>query len=269
MNRVDFRIKRSIAGKMSARLKGGHLGESFGFTLLELVLATMISALVMGILATAFSFSLRVWEKQMNRKTSDMPALLDLLKWQLADFDPVPLATGEGNETHTLFLADDHSLAFTTDRSVKALSKDAPIIARYVYSKSEKKLYYAERPLDPYHPDDLKRFLKMKPGDPKSWPQFYPTPAEQFQLAYAGADDKSSRTPGWEDQNKIPSIVLVKWSPAEGAGSSIEVMVPGFLFQVDKDAAQKARNAPPGALSPATNLNSSSTPGLSPAQNQF
>jgi type II secretory pathway pseudopilin PulG len=181
------------------RTAGSRLfGQSAGFTLLELVLATMISALVMGILATALSFSLRLWERQMNRKTSDMPALLELMKWQLANFDPVPIATGDGNEARPLFLGDAHSLTFATDRSVKALSKGAPIIARYVFSQADKKLYYAERPLDPYHPDDLKAFLELAPGDEKTWPRFLPTDVESFAIGYAGSEEKSERVDSME-----------------------------------------------------------------------
>ena len=243
MNRMDVASTRN----MKAQIRGSRLKESSGFTLLELVLATMISALVMGILATALSFTMRLWERQMNQKTSDMPALLELMKWQLANFDPVPVSTGEGNEKRILFIGEEHSLVFATDRSVKALSKGAPIIARYLYSQTEKKLYYAERPLDPYHPDDIKQFLAMGPGDEKLWPRFFPTDVADFAIAYTGGEENSERAGAWDDEELIPAMVMVQWSPGEGAGSFTQVMAPNFLFAASKEAGQKARNAGRGS----------------------
>lgn len=218
-------------------MKQKRIGSQGGFTLLELVLATVISALVVGMLATVLSFSLRVWEKQQNQKTSDMPALLELLKWQLANFDPTPLATGEGHQMQALFVGDEHSLAFATDHSVRALSKGAPVIARYLYSQNEKKLYYAERPLDPYHPDEMKEFLAMKPGDDKAWPRFFPTDAAEFTLDLIRGEN--------EGAGDVPSAIAIRWSPGEGVGSTLQVVVPNFLFQAHKKAAGHLR---PGGL---------------------
>jgi len=231
------------ANGMNGQIQNNRLMESSGFTLLELVLATMISALVVGILTTALSFSLRLWERQQNQKTSEMPQLLELMKWQLANFDPVPVATGEGNQAHMLFIGDQFSLAFATDHSVKALSKGVPIIARYVYSQSEKKLYYAERPLDPYHSDDIKQFLKMKPEEGKTWPQFFPTSVADFSFSYRGGGEKKGESwTAWEEEDAIPSIVTVEWTPGQGAESFKLGMTPNFMLAANKDAAQKARS---------------------------
>ncbi|HIJ69033.1 MAG TPA: prepilin-type N-terminal cleavage/methylation domain-containing protein, partial [Deltaproteobacteria bacterium] len=38
-----------------------------GFTLIELILATAISALVVGILSVCFAFTLRVWQGTQNQ----------------------------------------------------------------------------------------------------------------------------------------------------------------------------------------------------------
>ncbi len=65
--------------------------ESRGFTLVELVIATVIASLVMGIVAVALGFSLRIWERRQNQAPSDMPAVIELLKWQLATFEPQPV----------------------------------------------------------------------------------------------------------------------------------------------------------------------------------
>ena len=61
---------------VSASQERGVLAGSLGFTLLELVLATLISAIVIGIFSVALSLSLRMWERQQDREPSDVPSLL-------------------------------------------------------------------------------------------------------------------------------------------------------------------------------------------------
>ncbi len=225
----------------SVMWKNKLLGSS-GFTLLELVLATLISALVLAIFSVSIGFALRVWERQQQQKPSDMPALIDLLKWQMACFDPAPIRF-EG-ETRPLFQGNQHSLAIATDHSVKAISRGAPVVARYVYSEKDKKLYYAEMPFDPYHPDRIVEFLEMKPSDDeKSWPRFYPTDAEQFSLSYGGEDDNGFEE-AWQDEEEPPMLVMVKWSPMSDAPVFVDLIIPNFFFpreEAEEDASPLQR----------------------------
>jgi len=225
------------AKNMNSGTRKRPLDSSSGFTLLELVLAMLISSLVIGILSVSLTFTLRVWEKQQNQKTSDMPPVLDLLKWQLASYDPSPIVLDASSQP--LFRGDKQSLTLATDRSVRAISNNVPVVARYIFDKRKKKLYYAEIPLDSYHPDDIKAFLKMKPSDDEAaWPRFYATDAASFSLAYGSGEDKTDKD-AWENETDPPATVMVKWSPWEGAPLSTQLYIPNFLFPRKNNASQQ------------------------------
>ena len=201
--------------------------QSRGFTLLELVLATLISTLVIGILSVSLSFSLRMWERQQDRKPSELPMIMELMTLQLANFDPTPLPSELGAAVQ-VFVGDEHSLAVATDHSVKALSNGVPVVARYVYLPREKTLYYAEIPLDPYHPEPLRDFLQMKPSDKEgTWPRFFPVEVEKFSIEYS-AEGEGDFVDSWNDQDKIPKAILVKWTFKDIAFSRL--MLPGLPF---------------------------------------
>ena len=192
--------------EMMGRQMGRELHrQSSGFTLLELVLATLISALVIGIFSVALSISLRAWERQQNREPSDVPGLLNLLKWQLSQFEPITIDF-EGNK-RSIFDGTEQSLAFATDYSVRAISKGVPVIARYVFVPGRGELYYAELPLDPYHPEAIKEFLQMGLGAAK-WPHFYLTEVSQFSLSYAG-EELQTFSPQVDGTSGLPVAVVV------------------------------------------------------------
>jgi hypothetical protein len=211
--------------------EGTHISSpagSAGFTLLELVLATLISSLVIAIVSVSLGFSLRVWEKSQGRQPDDLPSLVELLNWQLANFDPVQIKLDVDKQL--VFQGDEQSIAFTTDRSVRALSNGVPIIARYIYLPQEKKIYYAEIPLDPYHPEVVKAFLQMKPGDRKSRIRFYPTQVDSFIFSFTQGDDRGGDMNTWDDSKDIPQSVTVTWSRDNGATVSSRLIVPNFFF---------------------------------------
>ena len=214
-----------------------------GFTLVELVLATLISSLVIAIISVALGFSLRVWEKNQNRRPDDFPSLVELLKWQLASFDPVQIRN-EG-ETQIIFRGDEHSLGFATDRSVRAISNGVPVVARYVFRPSEKLLYYAEIPLDPYHADVIQEFLDMQPKDGDKYPRFYPIQVDSFSLSFGQAEEKGGVAASWDENHAIPAYVLVSWSRDNGASVSTQAVIPNFLF-ARKIQEQKGKSSSDG-----------------------
>ncbi len=198
-----------------------------GFTLLELVLAMLIASLVMGILSTALGFSLRVWERQLNRKPSDMPALIDLLKWQLAGMNPVPVRA-EG-QSRLVFQGQEHALTFATDHSVRALSHGVPVVARYLFKPAEKLLYYAEIPFDPYHAEPIEQFMKLEPGKGRKqpWPAFHATEVDELTFAFGG--EGAALEAQWNDDRQPPLVVRVRWSDAQSEGRTV-VIVPNSFF---------------------------------------
>jgi len=227
----------------SRREIGKILFHSRGFTLLELVLATLISTLVIGILSVSLSFSLRMWARQQGRTPSEIPMIMELLALQLANFDPTPLPSELG-ATAQFFIGDETSLALATDHSVKALSNGVPVVARYVYQPKDKILYYAEIPMDPYHPEPLRDFLEMKPSDDEdAWPRFFPVEVEEFSIEYS-AEGEGEYKDSWDDRDKIPKAVLIKWNFQDNSFSRL--MLPGVPFPPDTES-NKVLSAPGGS----------------------
>lgn len=206
---------------MSQRILKGPGIQAAGFTLVELVLATLISALVVSIFSVALSISLRAWERQQNRQPSDVPSLLQLLKWQLAAFEPVQINT-EGRK-RTVFEGDGQSLAFATAYSIRAISSGIPVVARYLFVPGRGELYYAELPLDPYHDEALNGFLKLSPGASRSWPHFYVTEVAEFGVSYLGKDREAVELSG-DETSDLPAAVMVKCT-AKGSSETITALM--------------------------------------------
>jgi hypothetical protein len=212
---------------MSRRRENRHLGRSAGFTLVELVLATLISSLVIGIFSVALSISLRAWERQQNREISDTPSLLDLLKRQLAQFDPVAIQVD--GKPRSIFQGDEQSLTFATDYSVRAISKGVPVVARYVFLPGRGELFYAELPLDPYHSENIIEFFQMSPGNTKSWPRFYLFEVAEFALTYA-IKEKGEFAEVGNNDGGIPNAVTVKCASRGDSAPASAVMFVNSPF---------------------------------------
>lgn len=211
--------------------------DSHGFTLLELLLATLISTLVIGILSVSLTFSLKMWERQRGQKGADIPRIMELLECQLATLDTVAI-TMDG-QSLPLFLGDQNSVAFATDYSVKALSRGVPVVARYVYVPAEKILYYAEIPLDPYHPETIREFVQMNPDKKKSWPRFFSIKIADFSLSYK-AEETASYTQSWENGSVPPQSIVIKWSPQDAKRGFTAQVIPGFLFPLTTESSGTA-----------------------------
>ena len=195
---------------------------------MELVLATLISAMVIGIFSVALSLSLRVWERQQNREPSDIPSLLELLKWQLAQFEPI-LINLEGKQ-RAIFQGNEQSLAFATHYSVRAISKGVPVIARYVFIPGRDELFYAEMPLDPYHPEPIQQFLQMSPGEPKSWPRFYAYGSWGLFPFLCQWKKASEMAAAVDEELGIPSAVIAKCTARGDSASFSAVMFVNSPF---------------------------------------
>jgi prepilin-type N-terminal cleavage/methylation domain-containing protein len=175
---------------------GGTVGlkrqDKTGFTLIELILATALSALVVGILSVCFSFALRVWQSTQDQKPDLTFQLSDLLNRQLAECDPRPVRFKE--KAHLLFTGQPNSIAFLTTHSVKAISQGVPVVASYTYDPNSRVLSYSELQLDPYHPAFIERFLAGRSSSGKQTEiRSYGVDFPEFVLAYAGKDSKEAR----------------------------------------------------------------------------
>lgn len=222
--KMAFHLKNKI--RFSRRFRAEP-----GFTLIELILATAISALVIGILSVCLSFALRAWEDSRDRKPDQSAALVDLLKHQLAEADPTPIKFEEG--AHLYFSGQAKSIAFATAHSVKAISRGIPVIARYLSDPKSKVVYYAEIPLNPYDPRTITEFVKMEPStNPKSAIRFYTVELADFNLSYGGKEG-SQFSEKWEQRDEVPVSVLMKWrTPDSGDFSQLLSVNSPFSIEI-------------------------------------
>ena len=192
-----------------------------GFTLMELVIATAISAVVLGILAVCFSFAMRLWQVTQDQHPDQTFLLADLLKQQLAECDPTPLRFSD-NSVHSLFSAQPTSIAFVTSHSVKAISQGLPVVARYTYDPESKMLSYSELLLDPYHTQSIERFVAGRsPGKKETEIPSYGVYFPEFVLLYAGTQSKEFAQ-SWEGVDQLPAEILLRW---RGTDSVIHAMM--------------------------------------------
>ena len=207
-----------------------------GFTLIELVLATVISTLVIGILSVCLSFSLRAWESTQNRKPVQTSAFIDLLKQQLAEINPTPVKFEDG--LHPVFNASSQFLAFATSHSIKAVTRGVPVVARYLYDPRSKVIYYSEMPLDPYHAKSIRDFTQAKDskGDTdKQKYRSYPIELAEFHLMFAGKDG-NALTDTWDRPDEIPIEIVLNWADDSMQSSQIFMVNCPFTIDVDKTA---------------------------------
>jgi prepilin-type N-terminal cleavage/methylation domain-containing protein len=211
--------------------------DKTGFTLIELIIASAISAVVIGILSACFAFALRVWVSVQNEKPDPSFQLADLLQRQLAECDPSPVKFTES--VHPVFTGQPNSIAFVTAHSVKAISQGVPVVARYVYDAKAGVLYYSELIMDPYHSKAIEEFLaNNSSGAKESKVRSYGVDFREFTLGYAGKDSKQF-VETWEAGNDVPVQVLVKWKGQDAAGHArrFEVNAP-FTIEVQKGQVQ-------------------------------
>jgi len=220
-----------------------RLSDSSGFTLIELVLATLISMLVVGIMSVCLSFVLRVWESTQNRRPDQSRALVDLLKNQLSEFDPTPIKLTEG--PHSFFTGDAKSIAFATSRSVKAISKGVPVVARYAFDPKNKVLFYAEMPLDVYHPKLISEFMQAKPAlSEKGGGRFHKVELDNFALSY-GVKEGGRFQDNWEQASGSPVSVLLNWNTNDGTKFA-QLLIVNSPFSIPEDLQPKPFQTPGG-----------------------
>lgn len=232
---------RSLSSSVQTPGPGAHEpelqpvpGDNGGFTLLELVLAMFISSLVMGIMAVSLSFALRTWERQQNQKPFGTPTVIELLKWQLAQFSAI--STKVEGQPRVLFSGDRQSITFATDHSVKAITRGVPVIARYVYSARDKRLFYAEVPLDPYHAEVFDELQQLAPDKKDTgYPRFYVFDMEGFSLTYA-REEKTNLEESWDGDSAAPTAVLVTWKTKDSPDIFSYMVYPNSIFAMRQEA---------------------------------
>jgi|GEM_PF-2009136 len=197
-----------------------------GFTLLELLLATFIASLVMGMLSVALTFSLGMWEREQNRQHDSAESMVDLLKFQLAGLDTSPLPLGEQPEP--LFLMKEDSIVFVTAHSVKAISGGAPAVVRYLFDAAENRLFYGEIPFSPHRLKMIEEFLETTPSGQREARLFFSVDMEEFSLLAEQEEQEDFSTELTEET--IPQAVIVNWQREGEAHVRTVVLRTNYLF---------------------------------------
>jgi hypothetical protein len=213
--------------------------------------------MVIGIVAVALSFCLRLWERHQNYGPNDALRIVELMTLQIGSFNAAPVRFDEGEE-QTLLLGDKESLTLATNYSLKALSKGVPVVARYIFHPEEKRLYYGEMPFNPKDPDLIEEFLDMNPSAKDNLVRFYSVSAselsiellekegedgptgEEREVRSTGAGRKRSKSEGaWNGGFESLGGVLLRLTTEDGSRSITQLVTPGFLsFQSDSRDAQ-------------------------------
>jgi prepilin-type N-terminal cleavage/methylation domain-containing protein len=220
-------------------------GDRKGFTLIELIIATAISALVMGILSVCFSFALRVWQSTQDQKPDFAFPVAELLKGQLAECDPTPIRFERA--VHPVFIGQPNAIAFVTTHSVRAISQGVPVVVRYTYDPGSRILYYSELLLDPYHSKSIEQFLSDKSLQNKETKiRSYGVEFPEFVLAYAGEDSKQFLQ-SWDSTDELPREVLLRW---KGQDSRIhaQILMTNTPFSVETQKAPLPNAVTRGAV---------------------
>jgi hypothetical protein len=226
-------------GTKSPRILGG----AGGFTLLELMLATFLSTMVVGMVAASLSFCLRLWERHRSLETNNVQYIVDLMTLQLGSYNPSTVTFSEGEQM--VFFGDRYSLTLATNYSVRALGGGAPVLAHYTFYPEDGKVYYAETPFNSGDPDGVKEFIAEKPESRSDSVPFYSIAASEFSIKFlqgqesdeVSRDDsdhlgklgKSGRDGAWEGDPKALAGVLVHIVSGSGTHSMTKLMVPGFM----------------------------------------
>jgi prepilin-type N-terminal cleavage/methylation domain-containing protein len=220
-------------------------GGRKGFTLIELIIATAISALVMGILSVCFSFALRVWQSTQGQKPDFAFEVAELLKSQLAECDPTPIRIE--NTVRPVFIGQPNAIAFVTGHSVRAISQGVPVVVRYTYDPGSKTLYYSELLLDPYHSKSIEQFLSDKSLQNKETKiRSYGVEFPEFVLAYADEASKQF-VQSWDSTDALPKEVLLRW---KGQDSRIhaQILMTNNPFSIETQKAPLPNAVTGGAV---------------------
>lgn len=218
-----LKVEGQKSGPVETRMPNSEHRESAGFTLIELIVATAISALVIGIVSVCFSFALRVWQMTTKSKPDQTFRLAELLQRQLAEADPTPINFEQG--ARPLFAGDANSICFITSHSVKAISRGVPVAVRYTWDAGSQVLSYSELVLNPYRPAELEKFAAARNGaGEKSDVRSYKVDIPKFTLSFAGKDAKEF-SPSWDSTEELPLEILLNWEGPDRTVHSMACMV--------------------------------------------
>ena len=210
---AGFRPRMPVPGRAPG-------GRQAGFTLVELIVVVVITAMIMGIVSTSMSFSVRVWDRARGKKVAEYAPLLDLLGQQIRAYQ-LPLSaegaeSGGGGLQSPFFVGKDEYIVFVTTYSLKAVSRGTPVVVRYQYNSSEGRLFYREMIYNPYDSEGITDFTdesltgeKGEPGD-----SVFSAELKGFSFAYYKKDG-DEEVQEWDKSENPPDEIVLRYNSGE------------------------------------------------------
>lgn len=200
-----------------------------GFTLLELLVALTLVAIVTLIAATAFRLTVQAWERGSEEGESRQiqSALPTLLEKQLAARVIMPVFGQAKVNPATYFCGGENSLSFITAYAPQGSMLQGMLWVRYQYDPSLKTLFIYQQSLTRLEDLDIAAgglgSKKAAPGLPVSQIQ----EISDFRLAYAtefmyDPDDTRQWLSNWDcgaDSVGVPFGLMLKMTIGEGPRS--------------------------------------------------
>jgi prepilin-type N-terminal cleavage/methylation domain-containing protein len=195
-----------------------------GFTLLEMLIAMALTAMVLLMVSSSLSFTTRMWLKAENEKetTGETSNLIDLLGMQVGSY--YAFDSGKIRNLHVL-QGTESSLFIVTSHSVKSLHGGAPVIAGYVFDQSAGMVRYYEVPVDWGKLDELLDFVRA--------PQMITSEAASYEVSAFAleyvADEDEAPYREWQGDLQELRALVVRWRESTDASLQTRVISAGYL----------------------------------------
>lgn len=201
-------------------LRRGRLGDDRGLTLLEILLAVAILAVIVLVLVASLRVGARAWEAGERRAAAQQEerAVIELLTEALASAAPYRGRLGDGLDRVVLFQGDREGLGFVTTASPLVLDAPAaPYHAVTLRLTADGELRLTERLVPAEKPFGEEPYVVLSRS------------VKELALEYR--DEDAAWQSRWDprDKKRIPTAVRVQLSfrsPGRGGDKAVSFVVP-------------------------------------------
>ncbi len=202
-----------------------------GFTLIEVLIAITIGAMVIGIVAIAFSLTIRNWERAKTQPPYSIENLANFFARQLTHLygKPVPIL----GQNRLIFRGEKSKLVFVTTFSPLGISGNCKVIAKYQFIKDRHTLRYEQIVFNKptISSINMNNFLfSTSTGRPEN--KLITTVSigniEDFSIGYMSKDDTSFRD-SWNEPATIPYKLLITISTSRKPRKIFRLVYPELL----------------------------------------